>query len=160
MDFIEPNTQLFIEEFTKEDLNSLEHICVQFLAYKKDKPFTLKNPQSVEIRLDGVKFYKLHSFKENDFFEDDAMVYPIVVNDVPVREILVSAADIQEAMNQKAKVDRPNRRNHRAEFLRLERERMIGSRKGAVHGEVLLDQSSAESCCDDGRPFGLERVIR
>ena len=108
-DFVEPNTQLFIEEFTKEDLNSLEHICVQFLAYKKDKPYTLKNPQSVEIRLDGVKFYKLHSFKENDFFEDDAMVYPIVVNDVPTREILVSAADIQQAMNEKAKVDRPNR---------------------------------------------------
>ena len=109
MGFIEPNTQLFIEEFAKEDLNSLEHICVQLLAYKKDKPFTLKNPQSVELRLDGVKFYKLHSFKENDFFEDDAMVYPIVVNDVPAREILVSAADIQEAMNQKARVDRPNR---------------------------------------------------
>lgn len=107
MDFIEPNTQLFVEEFAKEDLNSLEHICVQFLAYKKDKPFMLKNPQSVEIRLNGVKFYKLHSFKENDFFEDDAMVYPIVVNDVPAKEILISAADIQQAMNQKTKIDRP-----------------------------------------------------
>jgi len=106
---IEPNTQLFIEEFTKEELNDLEHICVQFLAYKEDKPYALKNAQSVEIRLDGVKFYKIHSFRENDFFEDDALIYPVVTNDVPVREILVSAADIQEAMNQKAKVDRPNR---------------------------------------------------
>ncbi len=106
---IEPNTQLFIEEFTKEDLNDLEHICVQFIAYKEDKPYTLKNAQSVEIRLDGVKFYKIHSFRENDFFEDDALVYPVVTNDVPAREILVSAADIQEAMNQKIRVDRPNR---------------------------------------------------
>ena len=106
---IEPNTHLFIEEFGKEDLNDLEHICVQFLAYKENKPYTLKNAQSVEIRLDVVKFYKLHSFRENDFFEDDALVYPVVTNDVPAREILVSAADIQEAMNQKARVDRPNR---------------------------------------------------
>ena len=106
---IEPNTHLFIEEFTKEDLNDLEHICVQFLAYKENKPYTLKNAQSVEIRLDVVKFYKLHSFRENDFFEDDALLYPVVTNDVPAREILVSAADIQEAMNQKARVDRPNR---------------------------------------------------
>ena len=106
---IEPNTQLFIEEFAKEELNNLEHICVQFLAYKEDKPYTLKNAQSVEIRLDGIKFYKLHSFRENDFFEDDALVYPVMTNDVPFREILVSAADIQEAMNQKVRVDRPNR---------------------------------------------------
>lgn len=108
---IEPNTQLFIEEFTKGELNDLEHICLQFLAYKEDKPYTLKNAQNVEIRLDGVKFYKLHSFRENDFFEDDALVYPVVTNDVPAREILVSAADIQEAMNQKVMVDRPNRPN-------------------------------------------------
>ena len=105
---IEPNTQLFIEEFTKEELNDLAHICLQFIAYKEDKPFSLKNPQSVEIRLDGVKFYKLHSFRENDFFEDDAMVYPIVTEDVPEREIMVSAADIKEAMSQKMKIDFPN----------------------------------------------------
>jgi len=107
---IEPNTQLFIEEFSKETLNELEHICLQFMAYKENKPFSLKNPQSVEIRLDGVQFYKLHSFRENDFFEDEALLYPVVTNDVPEREIFISAADIQEAMNQKARVDRPNRK--------------------------------------------------
>jgi len=106
---IEPNAHLFIEEFAKEELNDLEHICIQFFAYKEDKPYALKNAQNVEIRLDGINFYKLHSFRENDFFEDDALVYPVMINDVPVREILVSAADIQEAMNQKARVDRPNR---------------------------------------------------
>jgi len=53
---------------------------------------------------------ELHSFRENDFFEDEALIYPVVTNDVPEREILISAADIQEAMNQKAKVDRPNRK--------------------------------------------------
>ena len=108
-DVIEPNTQLFIEEFPKEELNKLEHICLQFMAYKDNKPFSLKNPQSVEIRLDGVKFYKLHSFRENDFFEDEALIYPVITNDVPEREILVSIADIQEAMNQKVRIDRPNR---------------------------------------------------
>jgi len=107
---IEPNTQLFIEEFSKEELNNLEHICLQLMAYKENKPFSLKNPHSVEIRLDGIKFYKLHSFRENDFFEDDALIYPVVTNDVPEREILISAADIQEAMNQKARVDRPMRK--------------------------------------------------
>lgn len=43
---------------------------------------------------------------ENDFFEEDAMVYPIVRNDVPEKELLVSAADLKEAMYQKAQEDR------------------------------------------------------
>ena len=102
---IEPNTRLFIEEFTKEQLNDLEKICVQLVAFKKDKPYGLKNACSVELRIDGVKFYKLHCFRENDFFEDEALIYPLVVNDVPEREILISASDLKEAMTQKTKAD-------------------------------------------------------
>ena len=102
---IEPNTRLFIEEFSKEQLNELERICVQFVAFKKEKPFSLKNAYSVELRIDGVKFYKLHCFRENEFFEDEALIYPLVVNDIPERELLISASDLQEAMTQKVKAD-------------------------------------------------------
>ena len=103
---IEPNTKIFLEEFGKHDLNDLERICVQFIAFKKDKPYSLKNTVSVELHLDTVKFYKLHCFMENDFFEEDAMVCPIVRNDLPERELLVSATDLQEAMHQKAREER------------------------------------------------------
>jgi hypothetical protein len=78
---IEPNTRLFIEEFSKEHLNELERICVQFIAFKKDKPFSLKNAYSVELRIDGVKFYKLHSFRENEFFEDVYFMQLVKIND-------------------------------------------------------------------------------
>lgn len=103
---VEPNTKIFLEEFPKEDLNDLERICVQLIAWKKDKPYSLKNAISVELRLDTVKFYKLHCFMENDFFEEDALVYPIIRNDVPERELLVSTVELQEAMTQKMRLDR------------------------------------------------------
>lgn len=54
---VEPNTKIFLEEFGKEDLNDLERICVQFIAFKKNKPYALKNAVSVELRVDTVKFY-------------------------------------------------------------------------------------------------------
>jgi len=104
-EWIEPNTRLFLEEFTKEQLNELEQICIQIIAFKKDKPYGLKNAHSVELRIDGVKFYKLHCFRENPFFEDDALIYPVIVNDIPERELLISASDLQEAMTQKAIAD-------------------------------------------------------
>ena len=104
---IEPNTKLFLEEFNKADLNDLENICVQYVAFKHNKPYTLKSPVSVELKLDTVKFYKLHSFKENDYFEDDAQVYYITRKDVPEREMLITNEDIQRAIREK---DAPTRR--------------------------------------------------
>lgn len=103
---IEPNTKIFMEEFGKAALNDLERVCVQLIAFKKDKPYSLKNAVSVELRIDTVKFYKLHCFMENDFFEEDALIYPIVRGDLPEKELLVSATELQEAMQQKAREDR------------------------------------------------------
>ena len=79
---VEPNTKAFIEEFGREDLQGLEHLCIQMLAYKRDKHFLLKPPVNVPLRIDGVKFYKLHTFEENDFFEEPALIYTIIENDV------------------------------------------------------------------------------
>ena len=104
-EFVEPNTRLFLEEFAKEQLNDLEKIGIQLIAFKKDKPYSLKNSYSIELRIDGVKFYKLHSFRENDFFEEEALIYPIVMNDQAEREMLVSASDLQEAMMDKTRID-------------------------------------------------------
>ena len=98
---IEPNMQVFLEEFEKKDLNELERICVQLIAFKKDKPFSLKNAISVELRIDTVKFYKLHCFTDNDFFDEGALIYPVIRHDVPEKELLVSATELQESLMQK-----------------------------------------------------------
>jgi len=103
---IEPNTKIFMEEFGKDELNSLERVCVQIIAFKKGKTYSLKNTISVELRIDTVKFYKLHCFMENDYFDENALLYPVVRQDVPEREMLVSAVELQDAMQQKRKDDR------------------------------------------------------
>jgi hypothetical protein len=100
---IEPNTKVFMEQFGKDVLNELEHICIQLSAFKKNKPFGLKNALSVELRIDTVKFYKLHCFVENDFFNEDALIFPVVQHDIPERQLLVTATELQEAMLWKKK---------------------------------------------------------
>lgn len=79
---VEPNTKEYIEEFGREDLNQLERACIQVIAYKRDKHFLLKPTVNAQIRIDPVKFYKLHTFRENDFFEQLALIYTIIENDV------------------------------------------------------------------------------
>lgn len=104
---IEPNTKLFLEEFNKPDLNDLERICLQFIAYKKGKSFDLKNTSSSELRIDTVKFYKLHSFRENEYFNDDALIYYLVRKDLPERELKISAEELELAMKEKEITRRP-----------------------------------------------------
>ena len=79
---VEPNTKEFIEEFGREELNALERCCLQVIAYKRDKHFLLKPTVNAQVRIDPVKFYKLHTFCENDFFEQPALIYTIIENDV------------------------------------------------------------------------------
>ena len=104
---VEPNTKLFIEEFDKSELNDLEKLCIQFLAYKKDKPFSLKNTYSVDLNIDTVKFYKLHSFRENDYFDENALIYPLVRRDMYEHKFEVSADEIKQAMHEKEASRRP-----------------------------------------------------
>ncbi|WP_321436694.1 DUF2027 domain-containing protein [uncultured Bacteroides sp.] len=104
---IEPNTKLFLEEFTKDSLNELEHVAVQLIAFKDSKTFTLKPAVSIELRIDTVKFYKLHTFRESVYFEDPSLIYDIVKNNQPAKQMYVSAQEIEEALLAKKSVDRP-----------------------------------------------------
>ena len=104
---IEPNMKFLLEEFTKEALNEMEHVAVQFFAFKDGKPFSVKPVISVELRIDTVKFYKLHTFSESEFFEQPALIYEIVTNDVPTKKVYISAEDIQNALLQKKEVEKP-----------------------------------------------------
>ena len=78
---VEPNTKLFIEEFGRDQLNQLEHSCIQLIAYKRDKYFLRKPAVDALVNIDPVKFYKLHTFRENQFFEQPALIYTIIEND-------------------------------------------------------------------------------
>ena len=103
----EPNTKIFLEEFEKSTLNELEHVAVQIFAYKEEKPFALKPVVQTELRLDTVKFYKLHTFRESEFFDEPALLYDLVCNDEPIRQMYVKAEELQDALLQKKRSERP-----------------------------------------------------
>ena len=42
----------------------------------------LKPPVNAQVRIDGVKFYKVHAFRENAFFEQPALIYTLIEHDV------------------------------------------------------------------------------
>ncbi|KAA6314589.1 hypothetical protein EZS27_034817, partial [termite gut metagenome] len=98
---IDPNTKFLLEEFTRDSLNELERVSVQFIAFKDNKTYMPKPAVNVELRIDTVKFYKLHTFRESIYFEELALIYDIVKDDNPTKQVYISAEDIQTALLQK-----------------------------------------------------------
>ncbi len=98
---VEPNTSLFIDEFGHEDLNGMERVGIQAFAYKRDKGFSLKPTVNVQLRIDTKKFFKLHAFMENDFFETPALLHNIIVRDEQVMPLVVDAKQLKQEMYRK-----------------------------------------------------------
>lgn len=138
---VEPNTKLFVEEFDREALASLERVAIQMIAYKRGKGFIIKPAIDVRLRIDTVKFYKLHTFTENDFFEEPALLYTIVENDEPVRPLVVDAKKLRQEMARKASAD-----SHQAKPARK-----AGKDEPVVvdlHASELLDTTAGLSSAD------------
>jgi hypothetical protein len=96
---IEPNSKLFVEAFDRSQVNDLERLCIQTIAWKQDKPFSLKPAITTELRLNLTKFYKLHVFHPNEFFSEPNWTEDVIRDDKPVRNVFVDAEQVKEALN-------------------------------------------------------------
>lgn len=140
---VDPNTKLFIEEFGREDLGTMEHICVQLLAYKRKKTFLHKPAVDVELRLDPVKFYKLHTFTENDFFEQPALVLPVIENDQTPRPLVIDSKQLKQEIMQKVSADNKN-----IKVKPIQKEDPNAPIVVDLHADALLDSTAGLSHSD------------
>lgn len=139
-----PNQKLLLDTIGHADLPQWERLTFQLLAYKTDKPFALKSPQNITLRVDGTKFYKLHSFAASDFFNDPAWVRPLVSEDRPAQSVSIAAETVEEALITPEVVrqaaERPKQQPARAidKSVTLDRNAIV---EVDLHAEVLLDST-------------------
>lgn len=100
-DTVEPNIQLTLGEISHEQLPEIAKIAFQAVAYKNDRSFEIKNPINYRHKFDGTKFYKLHTFRQSDYFDEPVLEIPIVVNDVPQRQVEIDNNQLQQALHDK-----------------------------------------------------------
>ncbi len=107
---VEPNIQVWLGEVLRSDIPHMERIAVQLIAFKRDKEFAIKNPIAVETPFDNTKFFKLHCFHDNIYFDSPVIAVDIVKNDVPVKRLSIDSARIEDAIKAKKAADRQQRR--------------------------------------------------
>lgn len=139
---IEPNTKFNFGTLSNDVLNDWEKINVQLLAFKK-KPYATKSPIDVDLKINPVKFYKIHSFTENDYFNQDALMVEVVNNDAPASDFTIDPKQIKEALAQKKDDAQPQRK-------RIEKKHKIRNNilEVDLHIDELLDSTAGLNNAD------------
>jgi hypothetical protein len=106
---IDPNMQEELCTLSKDDLNAWENVRIQLLAFKKGKIYDVQNVIDLNLKLNVVRFYKLHSFVENDYFDEPAMIVDIVIAKEKQQLADVSPEEIKKAMFSKEDVHKRKR---------------------------------------------------
>lgn len=147
---VEPNTKYHLEEFECSSLNEIERVAIQLIAYKKDKNYLLKPAIDVQIRIDTVKFYKLHTFQPSVFFDEPALIYDIVKEDQPAKQVFIQASDIKNALLKKA--DEPKQPKH------AETQRAFGG-YGIIKKGIAEVDLHIGSLLDDTTGLGNKEIL-
>lgn len=141
---IEPNTSVFLEELSLTDLNDRERLLVQMISYKQGKVFMRRPVVDVELRIDGRKFYKVTSFTENDFFDEKAMLLPIVEDD----RVAEPEMQIGNGVGQKIKeamAGAVSAKNDDGKSVEAVRTKMVGNEEIIIvdlHAHEIIDSTT------------------
>ena len=94
----EPNMKVWLETFDRDALPELERLTLVITAYKRDRAFALKQPMCITVRIDGTKFYKLHTFQPSEFFDEAAYICELVRDDRPASQVSLEADSLLNAL--------------------------------------------------------------
>lgn len=75
---LEPDMRVLVEEFDASEINEHAVSHFQFVAYKPERTYRSMAPVERQVRMDVVKLVKRHAFRENPFFDEDALVIPVL----------------------------------------------------------------------------------
>ena len=142
---IEPNMQEFLSVISKDDLNNWEHLQVQIIAFKKDKSYQQQAVIDAHIRLNAVKFYKLHSFTENDYFDEPSMLINLMEEKEKQRLAEVSPQEIKEAIFSKERTEQKSKlikQTPKSDVIEIDLHinQLLDSTTGMSNGDMLQYQ--------------------
>ncbi|WP_297726403.1 DUF2027 domain-containing protein, partial [uncultured Porphyromonas sp.] len=120
---LEPDMRVLVEEFDASEINDHTVSHFQFIAYKPERTYRSMPPVERQVRMDVVKLAKRHAFRENPFFDEDALVIPVLEaydgsQQAPAEEPRPapsrSGALPQRAIKQKKPAETPQRASQQA----------------------------------------------
>lgn len=142
--FIEDNIKEFMLEFERSELNNLNELIIQVIPFKNE----VYNHQSVidkTIKINPVKFFKYKSYKENDFFDEEAFVVTVFEENMLTDSVKsLDKNEIKQILTQKEvenkRINQPKRFKKSEELnevVDLHIHELIDDEKGLSNAEML-----------------------
>ncbi|MFM2292393.1 MAG: hypothetical protein RIS29_2206 [Bacteroidota bacterium] len=138
---IEPNMQEELCSITKEQLNSWESLRVQLIPFKQNKVYAPQDVLDVELKINVVKFYKLHSFTDNEYFDEPCILIDLVAEKEKSALAHISPEDIKSAMYDKQEPAKPK-------AVRRAEQRVGNVLEVDLHINELVDTTAGMSNAD------------
>jgi len=130
---LEDNTKIFIKTIEKERLNEIKHFRFQFLFYMKGF-FPPVAPLDLALNLQPQKFFKSSTFKDNDFFDEHAMLLKLKKEEEFRKKVTELTDDqINKVIKEKEKQDPEN-------LTYKTREKKTDTEEVDLHIEELVDK--------------------
>ena len=140
----EPDFQVHLGHITRDMIPAIDRVAIQYIAFKRDTPFKLKSPVIVEYPVDNTKFFKLHCFRDNTYFDSPVLAFDIVKNDIPQRTTIIDSSRLEKAMSAKKHADTtpttaPQQRQKRPGVLEVDLhiDELIDSTAGLDNSDML-----------------------
>jgi len=141
---IEPNIKILLGEIEPENFAGSTRYYVQgyfFRHFRHEiKPFV-----DNELKFSAKKFYQVGSFQENDFFDEDALIYPIIEENKMENSLNnMSKEELSKVIKEKEQ-----KRSSKPKSLHYkEKQQMLDKRIIDLHIHELIDDETGLSASD------------
>lgn len=83
---VEPNIQLSVATYSAMEVGTMDSLCLQGIAFKRNGGFELQKPFCAVFKVDTTKFFKFHCFRTSPYFDAPAIVFQAVKDGVGANE--------------------------------------------------------------------------
>lgn len=142
---LEDNTKLLIKKYNQSDVSKIKQVHIQLIFVSKGIYYP-HEPVNKFIDTENIRFYKENSFKENDFFNEKALLFQMTDDSLTDQLKDISNEEISKALSEKEDIEREHsgesRKKQYAEEVDLHIEELTDNYQHLSAGEILNIQMS------------------
>ncbi len=162
---LEDNTKVFLDTIKRDELNDFEEINFQLLFFRKGNYYLL-DPINQTWNVKPSRFFKFHTFSENDFFHEKAFIYELTTEDINLANH-ISDADIEKAKKEKERKETKKQfkssksgKEQEIEEVDLHIEELVDDHHNLSNTEILdIQISRFMTALDGGIIAGTRKMV-
>ncbi len=163
---IEANTKEQIETLGLNSVNIIPEYIFHLIFYKKNE-FRIKEPITKSITINPVKFYKEKAYKENDFFDENAILFPVITESALLNELnSMTDKELKQALKEKEqpknKVEYSSRKEKDKVILEVDLHihELLDDFRGLSNSEILeVQMDKFKSKLEEAKKAKIKKTV-